>query len=93
MKPSERVALGKALEDLERTRARERQADGAAVRYGLPSEKFSEGKGNTRDIVGAAIAQGLRRPLPQLRRKRPRAALLQRQPPVRTFNAEVDRGV
>jgi hypothetical protein len=46
MKPSERVALGKALEELERPRARERQADGAAVRYT---------RDKTGDTVGAAI--------------------------------------
>lgn len=50
MKPSERVAIGRALEELERPDARRRMEAGG------PSENFTEGrKGDTRDIVGGAV--------------------------------------
>lgn len=48
--PSEKVALGQRLEALERPRAAERKRAGKA-----PSENFTEGRGETRDRVGAAI--------------------------------------
>jgi ParB-like chromosome segregation protein Spo0J len=57
MKPSERVALGLALEELERPKARERQL------AGRPSENISEGRGQdtqTLAIVGNAV--GMSRP-------------------------------
>lgn len=56
MTPSEKVSLGRALEELERPRAEARMKAGKA-----PSEKFTEGtRGNTGDIVGAAV--GMSRP-------------------------------
>lgn len=55
MKPSEKVALGRALEDLERPRAAARMNAGTQ-----PCENFSQGSGKTGEIVGAAI--GMSRP-------------------------------
>lgn len=50
--PSEAVAIGMVLEELERPKAKERQGRASQPR----SEKISERtKGNTRDIVGAAV--------------------------------------
>src|SRR5690606_23867993 len=52
MTPSEKVALGKALEALERPRAEARE------RAGIPSGKLPEGsgrRGEVREIVGEAI--------------------------------------
>lgn len=60
MKPSERVALGLALEELERPKARERQA--ALNGKSGASENFTEAgqKGETLAIVGNAV--GMSRP-------------------------------
>jgi ParB-like chromosome segregation protein Spo0J len=60
MKPTEKVALGRALEELEAPRAMERkQASQLSGRdeHGdhLGAENFTGPKGDTRDIVGAAV--------------------------------------
>jgi ParB/RepB/Spo0J family partition protein len=54
--PSEAVSIGKALEELERPRARQRQT--ASLQKGDPSpvvESFHNGNGKTRDKVGEAV--------------------------------------
>lgn len=63
MTPSEKVSLGRALEELERPKAAKRKAD--AGKANLPNasgEKFTPlaGAGKTTDIVGAAV--GMSRP-------------------------------
>lgn len=56
MLPSEKVSLGRALEELERPRAEARMKAGK-----VPPVNFSEGaRGNTGDIVGTAV--GMSRP-------------------------------
>ena len=65
MTPSEKVALGKALEALERPRAAARMKADVA-----PPERFTEGRrGQTRDIVGKAI--GVSGPIYQRAKGRP----------------------
>jgi ParB/RepB/Spo0J family partition protein len=55
--PSELVAIGRALEELEREKSRERQV-ALGKSHGTPSGKFPEGsKGQTRDKVAAALGQ------------------------------------
>lgn len=51
--PSEAVDIGRALEDREREKAKERQASGWGNHSG--SDKLSEPNGNTRDKVGKAV--------------------------------------
>lgn len=56
--PTEAVALGRQLEELEKPRAKERQQDHGKTAPGKKkntSENFTEVKGDTRDIVGDAI--------------------------------------
>lgn len=61
MTPSEKVSLGRALEELERPRAKERQAHGQTAPGRNAGEKFTQAsKGKTADIVGAAV--GMSRP-------------------------------
>lgn len=50
--PSEAVALGRDLEKLEQPKAAARERAGKKIE---PSGKFPEGKGDTRDKVGAAV--------------------------------------
>lgn len=51
--PSEAVALGRALEEIERPAAKERQR--TLNNHETASAKLAEAKANTRDIVGAAV--------------------------------------
>jgi hypothetical protein len=48
------VAIGRAIEERERERARARMTSGDN-QYTEPSDKLSRGSGRTRDIVGAAV--------------------------------------
>jgi ParB-like chromosome segregation protein Spo0J len=53
--PSELVAIGRAVQELEREKARERQVE-LGRSHGAPSGKFPEGsKGQTRDKVAATL--------------------------------------
>lgn len=59
MTPSERVALGKALEELERPKARERQAAGRMVGTSRPVPTNGTGpKYDTRDVIAPAVGFG-----------------------------------
>lgn len=55
--PSEAVAMGRALEELERPKAKERQKDHGGTAPGRKNtgENFTQVKGKTREIVGEAI--------------------------------------
>lgn len=56
MTPSERVALGRALEELERPRAKERQGTRTDLGQSLPAP--ANGKYDTRDVIAPAVGFG-----------------------------------
>jgi hypothetical protein len=59
MTPSELVALGKALEEMERPRAAERQGEGRALGAQTlaahANSKTRDESGYTREVVGSAL--------------------------------------